>query len=118
MNMQVDKKGTPVCHVIKGELVTGADLEFGTAHSRFTTPSQDLNSLVWSRQEPVPALDVPLSEIMDLLVGTGKWITEDPEGLMAEALEFSVLTSPLPRGVIERSYQSLGTLFDRQSMEF
>lgn len=118
MNTQAKNIATPVYHVIKGEVVTGADLEFGPATSRFTTPKLDLNELVWSRQEPVPALDVPVSEVMDLLVETGKWITADPEGIMAEALEFSVSTSPLPRGVMERSYQSLGTLFSRESMEF
>lgn len=118
MSTQVSSMATPVCHVVKGKVVVGADLEFGPAHSRFATPKLDLNALVWSRREPVPALDVPVSEIMDLLVETGQWISADPEGLMAEALEFSVRTSPLPRGVMERSYQSLGTLFSRESMEF
>lgn len=108
----------PVCHVIKGETVTGSDLEFGPAHARFATPKLDLNALVWPRQEPGPAFDVPLSEIMDLLVDTGRWLTADPKGLVAEALEFSVRTSPLPRDVLERSYATLGRIFDRHSMEF
>src|SRR5438552_11736627 len=105
----------PVCHVIKGETVTGGNLEYGPSHARFATPPLDLNALVWPRQEPGPAFDVPVAEIMDVLVETGRWLTKDPHGLVAEALEFSVRTSPLPRSLLERSYANLGRLFNRRS---
>lgn len=118
MNAPATHLPVPVCNVIKGEAVFGADLEFGPANSRFSTPALDLNSLVWSRQEPGPAFDTPLSEIMDILVETGRWIAKDPDGLMAEALEFSARTSPLPREVLARSFQYLPMVFDRRSMEF
>jgi hypothetical protein len=108
----------PVCHVIKGETVAASDLEYGPPHARFATPRVDLDALVWPRQDPGPAFDVPLAEIMDVLVETGRWLTADPQGLVAEALEFSVRTSPLPRSLLERSYASLGRLFNRKSMEF
>jgi len=111
-------KPVPVCHVIKGQTVFGTELEYGPARSRFATPALDLDALVWSRREPGPAFDVPLAEIMDVLVATGDRLTRDPDGLLAEALEHSVLTSPLPRGVLERSYASLGRIFNRASMEF
>jgi len=111
-------KPVPVCHVIKGQTVFGAELEYGPPRSRFATPALDLDALVWSRREPGPAFDVPLAEIMDVLVATGDRLTRDPDGLLAEALEHSVLTSPLPRGVLERSYASLGRIFNRASMEF
>ncbi|MES1264344.1 MAG: acyl-CoA reductase, partial [Variovorax sp.] len=62
--------------------------------------------------------DVPLAEIMDGLVQTGERLTRDPDSLLAEALDFSARTSPLPRSVLERSYASLGRIFDRRSMEF
>lgn len=108
----------PVCHVVKGQAVHGAALEFGPPDRRFATPALDLDALVWSRQQPPPAFGVPLAEIMDILVETGRWLTADPQGLVQEALEFSAQTSPLPRDVLERSYRSLGRLFDRKVMEF
>jgi len=105
---------TPVCHVVKGRTVTGTEAAYG----RFATPALNLDELVWSRREPGPAFDVPLAEIMDVLAQTGERLTRDPDGLLAEALDFSARTSPLPRSVLERSYASLGRVFDRPSMEF
>jgi acyl-CoA reductase LuxC len=108
----------PVCHVIKGETIAASELEYGPPHARFATPKLDLDALVWPRREPGPAFDVPLAEIMDVLVATGSWLAADPKGLVAEALEFSARTSPLPRSLLERSYANLGRLFNRNSMEF
>jgi len=118
MNARLDIHTVPLCHVIKGETVHGADLEFGPSNARFTTPRLDLDRLVWLRAEPGPAFDTPLAEIMDILVATGAWLKADPKGWVAEALEFTVKTSPLPRDVLERSYASLSRLFSRRSMEF
>ena len=55
---------------------------------------------------------------MDVLEATGERLARDPDGLLAEALEFSARTSPLPRSVLERSYAGLGRVFNRRSMEF
>src|SRR6266403_1932754 len=118
MNALMASAPVPVCHVVKGKLVTGADQVFGRGHTRFTTPALDLDSLVWSRREPGPAFETPLSEIMDLLAETGHWLTADPQGLMAEALEYASRTSSLPYPVLKRSYETLGRAFDRKSMEF
>ena len=118
MNAQLNQQPVPVCHVVKGKTIPGGELEFGPAQARFRTPRLDLDALIWLRTEPGPAFDVPLAEIMDLLVQLGAWLTSDPRGWVAEALEFTVRTSPLPRDVLERSYASLGRLFDRKSMEF
>jgi hypothetical protein len=118
ITMAVPTGPVPVCHVVKGETVFGTSLEYGRGERRFATPALDLDNLVWSRREPGPAFDVPLAEIIDVMEALGNRLTRDPDGLLAEALEFSVLTSPLPRDVLERSYASLGRIFNRRSMEF
>ena len=108
----------PVCHVVKGKVVTGAAHEFGSPQARFATPALDLNDLVWTRREPGPAFGTPLAEIIDVLVATGERLKRDPDGLLAEALDFSVRTSPLPRDVLERSYAGLGRAFDKRGLLF
>src|SRR5208337_3994816 len=118
MNARLDVRAVPLCHVVKGETVRGADHEFGPSNARFTTPRLDLDQLVWLRAEPGPAFDTPIEEIMDILVATGAWLKADPKGWVAEALEFTVKTSPLPRDVLERAYASLSRLFSRPSMQF
>ena len=118
MNAPIPMTAVPVCHVIKGEVVTGIDQMFGPAGARFATPKLDLDALVWSRQEPGPTFELPVDEIMGVLEQTGRYLSEDPHGLLAEALEFSVKTSPLPRKILETSYQGLGRAFNRKSMEF
>jgi hypothetical protein len=118
MNAPAHDRPTPVRHVIKGETIVGADLEFGPAHARFATPRLDLDALVWPRQEPGPVFGTPLAEIMDVLVATGERLTRDPDGSLAEALAHNARTNPLPLDVLERSYASLGSLFNRRSMEF
>jgi hypothetical protein len=118
MNASAYGAPTPVVHVIKGETVTGAQLEFGPAHARFATPKLDLDALVWPRQEPGPVFSMPLAEIMDVLVATGERLTRDPDGSLAMALAHNARTNPLPLDVLERSYASLGSLFNRRSMEF
>ncbi len=95
-----------------------ADLEFGPPHARFTTPALDLDALVWRRDEPPPAADVPVDEIIDLLVAAGEWLTRDPLGRLSEAAELSAATSPHPRDLVERAYVTLGAMFNRPSMEF
>ena len=58
---------------------------------------------MWSRAQPGPAFDVPISEIMDLLVETGEELKSDSQGLLAAALEQMVQVSPLPREVLENA---------------
>jgi len=107
-----------VRHVVKGVILEGAELEYGPAHARFTTPALDLDALVWPRAEAPPAADVPVDEIIDVLVATGERLTRDPDGIVAEAMERSLATSPHPRDLVERSFANLGAMFNRPSMEF
>ena len=57
-----------VPHVLQGEVVTGSANVYGPSGAQFATPRLDLDRLVWPRSEPGPAFDVPLAEIMDVLV--------------------------------------------------
>jgi len=109
---------TAVRHVVKGRLVEGADLEFGPSHARFTTPALDLDELVWTRAEPPPAADVPVDEIIDVLVATGERLIRDPDGSLAEAMARTQATSPHPRDLVERAFTTLGLMFNRPGMEF
>jgi hypothetical protein len=114
MNAPTPAPPLPVPHVVKGEAVFGVDQDYG----RFATPKLDLDAMVWPRSEAAPAADVPVAEIMDVLVALGDRLTRDPDGVLAEALERSVKTNPLPRDVLERSYANLGRVFDRRLLQF
>ncbi|MEP7349447.1 MAG: acyl-CoA reductase [Sphingorhabdus sp.] len=103
-----------VPHIVKGERIEGDAQDYG----KFATPQLNLTDLVWQRPAPGPAFDVPLAEIIDILVALGEWLKRDPDGVMAQACTASKRSNPLPEGVIDRSYATLGHLFDRASMEF
>jgi hypothetical protein len=103
-----------VPHVIKGEVITGADADYG----RFRTPALNLNDLVWPRSAPPPAADVPVAEILDIMVALGDWLTRDPAGAVEQAFLASRPLSTLEPGLLERSYHQLGALFNRDWMQF
>jgi len=106
-----------VLHVVKGKVVSGSASEFGTPGARFTTPALDLDQLVWPRSEPGPAFDVPLAEIIDVLVATGERMSRDPDGTMAQACAEAKKVSPLDPQVLEDDYARLGSHLDRRAME-
>ena len=106
-----------VPHIVKGELVSGTAQLFGPPGAQFATPRLDLNALVWPRTEPGPAFNVPLAEIIDLLLATGQRMSRDPDGILAQACEQMKRSSPLDGGILERDYANLGALFDRPSIE-
>ena len=69
----------PVSHIVKGRLVEGLDV---VHHSRdlgceFATPMIDPDALVWQRRDPLPMLDVPLSEVISFLVALGQRLDFD-----------------------------------------
>ena len=114
MNQHRFSPAGAVPHVIKGAIVDGAEEDYG----RFVTPRLDLDALVWPRSEAPPAADVPVAEIIDILVALGGWLDRDPEGTVERAMLAGAGTNPLERGVLERSYHSLSRCFDRASLEF
>ncbi|MFI5473676.1 acyl-CoA reductase [Streptomyces cacaoi] len=102
-----------VVHIVRGEVDHGAQITHGRPGAAFTAPALDLDRLVWPRSEPGPAFQVPVAEIVDLLVETGEALRADRAGLLAEALERTVRVSPLPAEVLERAYAVLWRSFRR-----
>lgn len=105
-----------VCHIAKGQVVVGAELEYGPAHARFATPALNLGELVWTRQEPGPAFDTPLEEILDILAETGRWLEKDPEGLVNHAMQQAIKNNPLNPKVMRSSYALMPRIFDRERL--
>jgi hypothetical protein len=118
MNLHTKPVSAPVVHIVKGKVVEGAEQEYGSGNTIFTTPKLSLNDLVWPRNKPGPAFETPIAEILDVLVEAGKWIDRDPDGLVAQSLEIAARTSPLPFPVLQRSYALLSTFFQRDQMEY
>lgn len=118
--MTVENAGRPVLvpHVVKGEIVHGEDLVYGSGSTAFATPALDLDQLIWSRRSPGPAFDIPLAEIMDVLVEAGRWLSRDPDGLVAETLQRLAPTTPLPMPVLARAFASLPGHFERPILEY
>ena len=58
---------TVVPHVIKGRVDINATKDFGA----FRCPEINLDDLVWLRQQPGPAFDTPIRDIIDFLVEVG-----------------------------------------------
>lgn len=102
-----------VSHIAKGQLVEGADLEYGPSHKRFTTPALNFQDLLWNRQQPGPAFDVPLEEILLILDETANWLRKDPDGLVAVAMENAIKNNPMNPSVMRSSYQVLPEMFNR-----
>lgn len=102
-----------VCHISKGQLVEGMDLEYGPARARFATPALNLTDLVWTREEPGPNFDTPLEDILEILEETARWLTLDPEGLVAAALDNAIRNNPMNPGLMRKSYQLLPHIFNR-----
>lgn len=105
----VDVKAISIPHVVRGEVVTGDEVEHvfsdGTV---IATPSLDLDSLVWPRSELGPAFDVPIAEILDVLAALSEGLRNDDAGYLAEALEAMLsTTNSLGRPVLERTYAEL-----------
>ncbi len=76
------------------------------------------DALMRPRPAPSPASDVPVDEIIDLLVETGEVLKRDRSGALAEAMERSAEAAFYPRDLVERSFSYLGHMFSRSAMEF
>lgn len=115
-----NKSKIRVPHFIRGKLVWGEDTEylsrdFGVP---FATPRLELNELFVPRSEPGPAFDVPLSEIIDFLVETGKHLTLETNEYLQESLEMTLQVSALPRRIIENTFARPGQFLTREAIEY
>jgi len=102
-----------IAHVVKGTTVLGADAD----HGDFDGPALQLDDLVWPRDEPGPAFDVPVAEIIDFLVEVGQALDLDGNVLLQEALEASLPLSSLDRRILENTYRAVGAFFQRSALE-
>lgn len=108
-----------VPHVIKGETIIEAQVEH---HSRATgdvvmTPAIDLDSLVWRRNEPGPAFDTPIAEIVDFLVEVGKALDFDKNPHLQEAAARNVHFNTLGPRILENCYRDIARFFVRDAIE-
>lgn len=108
----------PVPHVVRGRLVEGADTPYRPAGggAGFATPAIDVDDLVWSRREPLPALDTPVAEILDFLVELGTRLDLDRNSLLQRAYENMQHISPLGARVLENCYRDMTAMFRRDAM--
>jgi hypothetical protein len=98
---------------VKGATLHGADRD--VAGMAAAVPA--INLLTWPRSEPLPALQTPVAEIVDLLVATGERIASDPDGLIEQALRNLAATGDLPESIVRRAYANLPLIFGRRDIE-
>jgi len=105
-----------VPHVVKGRLLTGRDVlhQSRDLGQGFVTPALDLDDAVWLRNEPGPAFETPIAEIIDFLVELGERLVLEKNPLLQEALEGMVQVSTLDRRILENCYRDLGHMFTRE----
>jgi hypothetical protein len=105
-------------HFMRGEVRIAADVKHRSRSqsSRVATPRIILDELVWSRHEPVPALDLPIKEIIEFLAELGKRLAFDHNAHLQEALEQMTQFSTLDVRILENCYRDIASLFDRRAV--
>lgn len=83
---------------VEGNDATHVSRDLGVT---FTTPRLNLNAAVHPRLEVPPLLNVPLAEIIDLLVETGHRLLAPDNPYMQDCIERMCATHILPRSVVE-----------------
>jgi hypothetical protein len=101
-------------HIVKGRVITGSARRVGAVG----LPQLGLDELIWPRTEPVPALAVPIGEVIDFLVATGAALASPGNAHVANALEAMASITSVPRPVLAAAYAALAAHFERASLEF
>jgi hypothetical protein len=102
-----------VPHVIRGRVIDDPVVEHSlSTGTRFATPALDLDQLVWPRTEPLPAAEIPLAEVIDVLAATGEQLRTDAGGILQEVFASLELMSPYERQVLETCFTEMWRRFD------
>src|SRR5215470_8858475 len=101
---------------LRGELFEGQDAvhrsrDLGVA---FATPRIALDRVVHPRTEVPPLLNVPLAEIIEFLVETGRRITDPNNRFIRDCLERMSATHVLPRAVLESQVKVAAAYLDKR----
>jgi hypothetical protein len=107
-----------VPHIVRGRLVWGEEDEYLSRDLGvpFVTPRLRLNELFPPRNEPGPAFDVPVSDLVDFIAETAARLDLSTNEHLQESLEMTVQLSQLPRRVIENSYSGLSPYLTRDAL--
>jgi hypothetical protein len=113
------EKPLQVVHVVQGRLLDHCTVSHRTrdVDVGFTTPALDLDTLVWPRDLPPPAAELPSAEVIDFLVKLGQRLVLERNPLLQQALEGMKRVSTLSERVLINCYQDLGHLFRRDVLE-
>jgi hypothetical protein len=103
---------------LRGKLVEGSEQ---THTSRdlgvdFTTPHINLNRAVHPRTEVPPLLNIPLAEIIDLLVETGARIRDPKNEIMQDCIDRMCSTHILPREVVANQAMYASMYLDKRKL--
>jgi hypothetical protein len=97
---------SPPLQIVKGQVSAATEL------------TGALDALVWPRSDPLPAAEVPVAEIIDLLVAVGERIRDDRGGFLAEALTGFLAASEDSPELIERAYATIWRAFEPRLLRF
>ncbi len=99
-----------VPHFVKGQLIVGTDRSHFSRDlgANFYTPATPLNDLFWPRSQPLPAADLKVAEVIELLAAVGERLHLDRNEWLQQALEASIKVSPLGRRILENCYRDIG----------
>src|SRR6516225_10563842 len=104
---------------LRGELFEGQDAvhrsrDLGVA---FATPRIALDRAVHPRNQVPPLLNVPLAEIIDFLVETGRRLRDPANLFVQECVDRMALTHVLPRAVLESQTRSAAAYLDKRLLQ-
>ncbi|MFI7667702.1 acyl-CoA reductase [Nocardia sp. NPDC049526] len=104
---------------LRGELLEGDDV---THRSRdlgvtFATPNIPMDRAVHPRSEVPPLLNVPLAEIIDFLVETGRRLRAPENPFVRDCIDRMSATHVLPRAVLQAQVMGAAAYLDKRLLE-